>query len=231
MTRWCRPLTSCFTYHLQPAKIRAPRRVCSRRRRHYRRHCPRFLLKRAPGSLPEARPSTHRPQRRLPPSPPSVAPSLSRQRHGWWEVRADLAPSPRCALRPMSWHSGYNSEHGLPPGISHELYLSLAPPWASPNANPNPKVTLTLTNPPPPPRCARRVTSWHRGCNSEPSPPLRRARIAQQAHHLDIDPPETGMDRSPYDLSVLGSVEELLGINYSSQTEGCSRRSLARALR
>jgi hypothetical protein len=41
---------------------------------------------------------------------------------------------------------------------------------------------------PPPPRCARRATSWHRGCNSEPSPTLRRARIAQQAHHLDIDP-------------------------------------------
>ena len=39
-----------------------------------------------------------------------------------------------------------------------------------------------------PPRCARRATSWHRGCNSEPSPTLRRARIAQQAHHLDIDP-------------------------------------------
>ena len=37
--------------------------------------CPRFLLKRAPGSLPEARPSTHRPQRaafhhRRRPSPP-----------------------------------------------------------------------------------------------------------------------------------------------------------------
>ena len=50
------------------------------------------------------------------------------------------------------------------------------------------------------------MTSWHRGCNSEHSPPLRRARIAQQAHHLDIDPPETGMDRSPlaYDLSVFG---------------------------
>ena len=111
--------------------------------------CPRFLLKGAPGSLPEARPSTHRPQRRLPPSPPSVAPSLSRQRHGWWEVRADLATSPRCALRPMSWHSGYNSEHGLPPGISHELYLSPAPQWASPNANPNLTLTLTL--------CRRRV--------------------------------------------------------------------------
>ena len=59
-------------------------------------------------------------------------------------VRADLAPSPRCALRSMSWHSGYNSEHGLPPGISHELYLSPAPPWASPNANPNLTLTLTL---------------------------------------------------------------------------------------
>ena len=47
----------------------------------------------------------------------------------------------------------------------------------------------------PPPRCARWVTSWHRGCNSHPSPPLRRTRINQRGHHLDfgtLSPKPTG---------------------------------------
>ena len=56
-------------------------------------------------------------------------------------------------------------------------------PWASPNPNPNPN-----PNPPPSPRCARRVTSWHRGCNFEHIPPLSHARIAQRDPEPDFDP-------------------------------------------
>merc|ERR1711935_419387 len=41
---------------------------------------------------------------------------------------------------------------------------------------------------PPPPRCARRVTSYHPGCNHERVPALSHARITQRELEPDFDP-------------------------------------------
>ena len=161
--------------------------------------CPRFLLKGAPGSLPEARPSTRRPQRRhstnaaVPASPSLAFPPTPRVVGG---------SSRSCALRPMRWYSGYNSEHGPPPGIKHELDFSLVPPVGLPQPNPhlNPD-----PNPPPSPRCALRVISWRWGCDSEHDAPPRRTQIEQRDHELDFDPLSQKTDRSRCDLSVLGA--------------------------
>ena len=59
---------------------------------------------------------------------------------------------------------------------------------------------------PPPPRCASRATSWHRASDSHPSPPLSRARIAQESPSFDFDLLSPEWKGPGTTLSSLGSV-------------------------
>jgi hypothetical protein len=60
----------------------------------------------------------------------------------------------------------------------------------------NPTLTLLNPNPPQSPRCALWAMPWHLGCDSEPSPPLSHAQIAQRDLELDFDPVSQNTDRS-----------------------------------